>query len=190
MGSRPGTMALEEGVCRKIAVILPAITSTIGKSNNIDVDEAESIAVMLSTSIMTDDGGKEILEAVDRKVNVLSGIRVTAKQELIHPEHYQSIETWQEFDGDADSDAKLLAMAKRLRKARCKRLTEPSFKAAAAVALHNQKGSLFNNTGEYKDTQAAFRIVSRCRFRRPRDLPNLPRPAQRKPPRSLAADGR
>ena len=80
MGSRPGTRALEEGGCRNDCCYFASGYVNDWEINYIDVDEAESIAVMLSTSIMTDDGEKEILEAVDRKVNVLSGIRVTAKQ--------------------------------------------------------------------------------------------------------------
>ena len=46
---------LKKEVAETVDVILPVITTTIGKNNNIDVDEAESIAVMLCTSIITDD---------------------------------------------------------------------------------------------------------------------------------------
>ena len=84
---------MQKNVDETNAIILPAITSTIGKVSNIDVDAAEAIAVMLSESVMSEDGEKEILEAVDRKVNILGGTRATAKQELMHPEHYQSTAT-------------------------------------------------------------------------------------------------
>ena len=43
---------MQKDVDETIAIILPAITSTIGKVNHIDVDAAESIAVMLTTSVM------------------------------------------------------------------------------------------------------------------------------------------
>ena len=78
-----------------IALILPAILSTIGKVSNIHVDAAEAVSGMLSESVMSEDGEKEILEAVDRKVNILGGTRATAKQELIlppnHSHHLQTV---------------------------------------------------------------------------------------------------
>ena len=43
-----------------IDIILPAITSTIGKVNSIGVDAAEAITEMLTTSVMSEDGEKEI----------------------------------------------------------------------------------------------------------------------------------
>ena len=130
---------MQKDVDETIGIILPAITSTIGKVNQIDVDAAESIAVMLTTSVMSEDGEKEILEAVDRKVKILGGTRAAAKQELMHPEHYQSIATWEDFDRVGEADNKLLSMAKRLRNCGCNKLTEPSFAAATAVALHGHK---------------------------------------------------
>ena len=63
---------MQKDVDETIAIILPAITSTIGKVNHIDVDAAESIAVMLSASVMSEDGEKEILEAVDKKTSTFS----------------------------------------------------------------------------------------------------------------------
>ena len=157
-----------------IAIILPAITSTIGKLNHIDVDAAESIAVMLSTSVMSEDGEKEILEAVDRKVNILGGTRAAAKQELMHPEHYQSIATWKDFDGVAEVDSKLLSMAKRLRKCGCNKLTEPSFAAATAVALHNHKAvsrSKLENTRTFK---RLFAQVPASDYEGPEIYPTFP----------------
>ena len=48
-----------------IDIILPAITKTIGRVGHIDVNAAETITAMLATSVMSEAGEKEILEAVD-----------------------------------------------------------------------------------------------------------------------------
>ena len=122
-----------------IDIILPAITKTIGRVGHIDVNAAETITAMLATSVMSEAGEKEILEAVDKTVNILGGTKTGAKQELMHPEHYQSIATWEDCDrvGEGEVDPKLLSMATRLRKCGCNKLTEPSFAAATPVTLHN-----------------------------------------------------
>ena len=173
---------MQKDVDETIAIILPAITSTIGKVNHIDVDAAESIAVMLSTSVMSEDGEKEILEAVDRKVNILGGTRATPKQELMHPENYQSTATWDDFDKIEDVDSRLLGMAKRLKKCGCKRLTEPSFGAATAVALHKLKANTRSKLEHTRTLKRLFASVPASDYEGPEIYPTFPDPIRESHP--------
>ena len=173
---------MQKDVDETNAIILPAITSTIGKVSNIDVDAAEAIAVMLSESVMSEDGEKEILEAVDRKVNILGGTRATAKQELMHPEHYQSTATWDDFDKIEDVDSRLLGMAKRLKKCGCNRLTEPSFGAATAVALHKLKVNSRSKLENTRTLKRLFASVPASDYEGPEIYPTFPDPIRESHP--------
>ena len=173
---------MQKDVDETIALILPAILSTIGKVSNIDVDAAEAISVMLSESVMSEDGEKEILEAVDRKVNILGGTRATAKQELMHPEHYQSTATWHDFDQIEDVDSRLLGMAKRLKKCGCKILTEKSFGAATAVALHKLKVNSRSKLENTRTLKRLFASVPDADYEGPEIYPTFPEPIRESHP--------
>ena len=83
-------------------------------------------------------------------------------------------------------------MAKRLRKAGCKRLTEPSFKAAAVVALHNQKAASLTKLENTKTLARRFASCPVADYEGPEIYPTFPDPLKESHPavwQQIADDG-
>ena len=141
---------------------------------------------------MSEAGEKDILEAVDKKVNIRGGSKTGVKQELLYPENYQSIVQWQDFATTGEESNKLLSIAKRLRACGCNKLTETSFAAAAAVALHNQKAISRSKLERLRTLKRLFASLPASECEGPEIYPTHPDSIREKHPalwQQIADDG-
>ena len=95
-----------------------AILACVRKVSQVCVEDAQALQKLLSDSCLTEDAKKEILDAIDVKVQLDhtgGGGDSKVRQELASPENYQSDACWDVYrDSKASVSTKLLTMAQRL----------------------------------------------------------------------------
>ena len=113
-----------------------AILTCVNKVQQVSVEDAQTLQTLMSTSCLSELSKKLILDTIDTKVQLTEAVSFKTKQELPFPENYQSMECWLVYkDPHASESTKLLRMAQRLHAIGGFNFFEPSFAAAAAVAL-------------------------------------------------------
>ena len=105
----------------------------------IKIEDAEQIHEQVCGSILTPEKQKEILDALDSKVDVAGDGASAGKQTMRFPEHYQAEANWHTYNTELTKEVRLQSMAVRLRACGCTKLTELSFADAAAIALSNTR---------------------------------------------------
>ncbi len=122
-------------------VVIPeavsAIVKCMQKVKQVSVEDGEALQHLLRESTFPDYAPKTILDAIDAKVDLGGGENTQRepRQTLLFPEEWQSEKCWHIYFHEKSVDTRLMCMARRLRVVGGHHLTEPSYSAAAAVAL-------------------------------------------------------
>jgi len=133
-----GPLKEDMGKASKECII--AITASIRKVPSIKLDDASVLQDLVIASVLPELAKKTIIEAVDAKVGLDETLGSgNAKQTLLNPELFQNQHCWETYGSvDSTCDTKLMCMAMRLVDLGGFKLSEPSFAAATAVAMHKE----------------------------------------------------
>ena len=132
---------LQADVGEASALCSEGIVKFIQKVASIKIEDAEQIHEQVCGSILTSERQKDVLDALDSKVDVSGDTNSAGKQTMRYPEHYQSDANWLTYNTEFNKELRLQSMAVRLKACGCLKLTEPSFADAASIALSNTRVS-------------------------------------------------